>query len=453
MVEVAELARTMKEDPNLAKLLEGILAGNIDEVKPVIDLAAELGFTYPQVESLLGVTTQEAITILEFLASESALEKHFHDKLLFCPYCQSLNLRPSLRCPKCGSGNIAKGRILEHFSCSNIGLEDEYMAAGKYICAKCKKELRFLGTDYRSLGVNYKCHHCGEVSSEAALKWQCLKCSLSFAEDEAKETVLYSYRINDENRPWLEFELGPKTRFIEFLRKQGYEVTEKAEISSTSKSGARHVLDILARRDDGFITYTIGIGIVIDNGGQEIGLEEVFTFDDKAYDLGIYDKVLLVVPRLNHEARQFAQRQQIKVFEDEDLQAFLASAVPSARGRVQKEPFKFETKAKLLEHLRSLGYKVEEKAKVQGRSGAEHILDILAYNDDGIITHTLGINVIVLENEVGLDAVSSFDTKAYDLGIHDKVLLVSPGLSQEAGHFAQYQKIKVIEVDDPAKLT
>ena len=212
------------------------------------------------------------------------------------------------------------------------------------------------------------------------------------------------------------------------------------------------MLDILARQDDGFITYTIGIGILIDSGGQEIGLEEVFTFDDKAYDLGIYDKVLLVVPRLNHEARQFAQRQQIKVFEDEDLQAFLASAVPSARGRVQKGPFKFETKAKLLEHLRSLGYKVEEKAKVQGRSGAEHILDILAYNDDGIITHTLGINVIVLENEVGLDAVSSFDTKAYDLGIHDKVLLVSPGLSEEAGHFAQYQRIKVIEVDDPAKL-
>lgn len=452
MVEIVELVRTMREEPNVMRLMGEILTGNIGEIKPILDLSAELGFTYPQVESLLGMTTQKVIDIVEFLADEDVLEKHFHDKLLFCLYCRSPNLRPSLRCPKCGSGDIVKGRLLEHFSCANISLEDEYMAAGKYICPKCKKELRFLGTDYRSLGVNYKCHNCGEVSSQAALKWQCLKCSLLFAEDEAEETVLYSYRINDEKRPWLEFELGVKARFIEFLKNQGYEVAERAKVNSRSKSGAEHTLDILAQRDDGFITYTVGIGISINSQCQDIGLDQVFAFDDKAYDLGIHDKVLLVVPRLSPEARQFAQRQRIKVFEANDLETFLASATPSAPRQVKTEPFKFDSKAKLLEHLKSLGYKIEEKAKVQGRSGAEHTLDILAYNDDGIITHTVGINIIVAKDEVSLDAVSSFDTKAYDIGIHDKVLLVSPRLSHEARQFAQYQRIKVIEVDNPASL-
>jgi hypothetical protein len=452
MSEIVELTHTIREEAQVTRLVDELMAGNISEIKPAIDLSTELGLTYPQVESLLGVTTEEAITILEFLADDKILQRYFYDKLLFCPSCRSPNLRLSLRCPKCGSGNITKGRILEHFSCGNIGLEDEYIASGRYICFKCQKELRFLGTDYRSLGVNYKCHSCGEVFSEAAPKWECLKCSLFSAEGEAEETVVYSYRLNDEKRPRLEFELGPKAQFIGFLKNQGYEVAERAKVNGMSKSGSAHTFDILARRDDGLITHTIGIGIIIDNQGQEIGLDEVFTFDTKAYDSGILDKVLLVVPKLKPEARQFAQRQRIRVFEEKDLETFLASAVPSDPRQMSHPPFKFETRAKLLEYLTSLGYKAEKKATVLGKSGAKYNFDILAVNNDGIITHTLGIDILMAKDEVGLAAVSSFDTKAYDVGIHDKVLLVSPRLSKEARQFAQCQRIEVIEVANPARL-
>ena len=455
MVETVALIHTVKQDCNITKLVAEMLVGNIGEIKPTIDLASGLGFTYPQVEGILGLSTEEVITIVELLANEDVLGRQFYDKLLICPYCQSPNLRHDLICPKCSSKNIAKGRILEHFTCANIGLEDEYVVAGRYMCPKCKKELRFLGTDYRSLGVNYKCHHCGKVSSKATLKWQCLKCALSFVESEASETVLYSYQINGGTKAstWLEFEIGPKAKFIEFLKDQGYEVIERARVNSTSsKSGAEHTLDILAQRNDGFVTYTIGVGVVIDSKDDEVSLGEVFRFDDKAYDLGIHDKVLLVVHGLSQEAKQFAQRQRIKVVEDKDLENFLSSAVSSPPRQVIKEPFEFETKTKLLGYLKSLGYVVEEKARVRGRSGAEYTLDVLASNDDGIIAHTLSIGILIAENEVNLDAVSSFDTKAYDIGIHDKVLLVSPRLSPEARQFAQQQKIKVIEVENPAAL-
>jgi general secretion pathway protein E len=103
--------------------------------------------------------------------------------------------------------------------------------------------------------------------------------------------------------------------------------------------------------------------------------------------------------------------------------------------------------------LRDFGYRLEEKAKILGRSGVEHTFDILATNDDGIITHTVGISIMAAKNEIGFDDVSSFDTRAYDVGIHDKLLLACPKLSHEAKQFAKYQRIKVIEVDDPAKLT
>ena len=452
MVGAVDLVNTGKQYPNAMTLVDGMLAGNIDEVRPVIDLSTELGFTYPQVESLFGITTQEATSMLELLVNNQVLEKHFIDKLLFCPHCLSPNLRPSLQCPKCGSVNIDKGRILEHFSCGNIGLENEYRAAEKYMCPKCNRELRFLATDYRSLGVNYKCHDCGEIASDASLRWQCLKCQFSFANNEANETVICSYQVNEEKRAELEFDLGTKARLIEFLKNHGYEVTERVKVTGTSKSGAVHTLDILAHRDDGLVTCTVGIGVLIDNKGQDIELERIFAFDDKAYDLGINDKVLLASPRLTPEAKQFAQRQRIKVFEGKELDTFLASTTPSVSRKVEHKPLRFDNKAMLLSYLRSLGYKVEGKAKVQGRSGAEHVMDILASYDNGFITNTIGIDVIAAKDKVSFNAIASFDTKAYDLGIHQKVLLISPGLSPEAKKFAQYQKIKVIDVNEPTKL-
>ena len=53
---------------------------------------------------------------------------------------------------------------------------------------------------------------------------------------------------------------------------------------------------------------------------EPIGLDKVFDFDDKAYDIGILDKALIAVPGLTREGSQFAQRQRIKVFEVDQLE-------------------------------------------------------------------------------------------------------------------------------------
>ena len=449
MVKVVESSHVMMHDPDVMRLVREMLAGNVSAIKPALNLATEEGFTYPQVENLLAVTTQRATAMMEFLASENVLGKEFYDKLLSCPHCHSLSLRPTLHCSKCNSKNITRRRTLKHLSCGNIEAEDKYMVGGKYICPECKTQLRSPGNDYISLGFNYHCYNCGAVSNEPVLKWQCLKCSSAFVEDEARETFIYAYRLNERRRQHLEFDLISKVQFIEFLKQQGYEVAEKVKVNSSSKSGAEHIMDILAQQDDGFIAHTIGIGIAINREGGEVGLDEVFRFDDRAYDMGFHDKVLLVVPMLSREAKQFAQQQRIRVFEGKELDAFLASVIQSASRPLVKEPLEFETKESFLKYLRNLGYKVEEKARMQGRSEAEYTLDIVAHKDDGFIIHTVGIDIIIsaVEGSIGLDAVTSFDAKAYDIGLHEKVLLVSPKLSKEAGQFARQQRIKVIEVD------
>jgi general secretion pathway protein E len=224
------------------------------------------------------------------------------------------------------------------------------------------------------------------------------------------------------------------------LKSRGYKVTENAMVKG--RSGAEHRIDMLATRDDGIITYNIAIGIEV--AGDEIGLGEIFDFDDKAYDSGIHDKILVVVPALRREAEKFASQQRIKVLEVRDLETVLTSSLPPST-ELKRASFKFESKSKLIKYLKQSGYDIKEDDNLKGRSGAEHKIDILATKDDGIVTHHIAIGIEVATEPIELDKVFDFDDKAYDIGILDKAFIAVPGLTPEAQQFAKRQRIKVFE--------
>ncbi|MBN1376651.1 MAG: hypothetical protein JXA01_10925, partial [Dehalococcoidia bacterium] len=237
MIEIVEASQAAVQDVKVLNLIKEMMEGRIEEIRPTIDFTQESGAVYPQVEMMLGKGTDEVIRMLNRLVEDSILEARFYDRLLFCPSCNSMNLRPCLKCPKCGSGNVSKGRIIEHFACGKNGLEEEFIAGGKYICPNCHKPLKFLGTDYRSLGVNYKCKSCGALSGEITIKWQCLKCASFFSDEESKIQIINSYVLNEQSRNWLTFDTGYKARFINYLKRQGYDVFEKAKVVGGSGSG------------------------------------------------------------------------------------------------------------------------------------------------------------------------------------------------------------------------
>ncbi len=241
----------------------------------------------------------------------------------------------------------------------------------------------------------------------------------------------------------LEPKLELKAQVIEYLKNQGYEVTERVKLRG--KSGVEHTLDMLAEKDDGLIIYTIAIDVIKDDD-REAELTTVFSLANKAYDTGIYDRALIALVRLSQEAREFVEKQRIKIFDEERMEILLALKPPQPIK--PPELFKFKTKSQLLESLGNLGYRVEEKVKVRGRSGVEYTFDIVAYSDDGQIGYSLGIDIISGEEEVGLRQVTLFDTKGYDVGIDHKAIVVSPRLSPEAKQFAQHQRIKVFELSE-----
>jgi len=440
--ETAEAISSMEKNDIAMKLVTAMLAGEILNVRPQLDFSAELGFTYPTVEHTLKAGSRELVPVLESLAGKGILKREFFERLLRCPRCRSINLRPSIHCPKCGSGNIVRGRVLEHLACKYVGIEDEFATKGKYVCPKCRLELRSAGSDYQSMGLLRKCRACSEVFSMPLIKWRCLKCSSLVDEDEVSEVNVFAYTLDEAKRSWLEFELEPKSQFMEFLRQHGYEVTRNAKVKG--KSGGEHSIDILATRDDGIVTHEIAIGVEV--VGSRIGLDRIFDFDSKAYDSGFHDKMLIVIPQLAEAAEKFASQQRIKVLQVRDLETVLAGSARPPGQEAAKEPFQFQSKLQVMQYLQRRGYEVKEDARVQGRSGANHKIDILATRDDGVITHRIAIGTAVSEKPVGLDTIFSFDDKAYDTGILDKVFIAVPGLNKEAKEFARRQRIRVFEV-------
>jgi len=429
------------------KLLEALLQGSMLEIKPQLNPQSGLGFSFPVVSQLLDTTDKESLVILESLAGEGILVKKFFDKFLHCPQCRSTNLRPIYCCTKCGLGNIARGRMLEHLVCKYAGIEEEFLFRGELVCPKCKQGLHKLDTDHRSLGVLYKCRGCGEIFNQPAIKWRCLKCSSITDGSKIIEVDVYSYSLNEEKRSQVQFELKPKSKLIEFMQNRGYKVEENAKMKG--KSGARHTFELLATRDDGIVVYNIAIGIEISD--KPVELDRVFSFEDKAYDTGLYDKVLIAIPGVTPEARQFAARQRINILESSDLETFSVKDISPAppwemEVKLEKETSPFKSEAELVSYLRGHGYEVKENARLKGRSEAEHNIDFLATRDDGLIVHNIIIGVEVCDKPVGIDKVFDFDDKAYDAGILDKIFIASPGLSREAMRFARRQRIKVYEV-------
>ena len=438
-------------DKMAAKLLEAMLEGHIPEVIPRFDAVSELGFSFPTACQFLGISDKEVLSLLDSLSDEGVLERKFFDKLLRCPHCHSVSVRPIYCCINCGSADIVRGRMLEHSLCKYTGTDEEFLLIKRRLmCPNCKQELHTLGEDYRSLGILCKCRDCGDIFAQPAVRWKCLACSVVIPGDKIAELNVYSYALREAQRGRLQFELKPKQQLIQFLRDRGYEVTENARVKGSS--GAAHTFDLLATRNDGIVTHQIAIGIMVADT-KPVGLEEVFDFDDKTYDAGIHDKVLIAISEVTGEASQLAHRQRIRIMQPAAVESLLVRAVspqPAPQAEAKRGPPQFKSRSELVQYLQSYGYEVKEKAKVRGRSGVEHSFDLLATRDDVILVQRIAIGIEVSDEPIGLGKVFDFDDKAYDCGIPDRVLLAVPALTEEAARFAYHQRIKVFEVRELA---
>jgi len=304
---------------SMSRLIDALAKGKITELNPAIDTSAPGGFSYPEVDRLLGTSGDESMKSLEALTTDGILTRKPFEKLKVDPE-GSCQLVPVERCPYCDSGKMINGQLIEHFSCGNVQLEQDYASNHKYTCPKCKKELKLLGTDYRYVGIQHRCLNCENIFPSPLNKWRNLTTGKLWFSDELRNVELYSYSLNPDKRDWLEFQLKPKAQLVDFLRLQGYQVEELAEVHGSS--GAVHTVDILATRDDSLAKFRIGIGVLTALPGEhQVGLGELFKFDSEAYDMGLVYKVVIALPKLSPEATKYAERQNIGICQQTSSQS------------------------------------------------------------------------------------------------------------------------------------
>jgi hypothetical protein len=458
---VSGSASRIWQNPRITKLISLLLNGNISSITPEIDLCYKDGFMYRDADDILGTSGKETSIILEYAVREGLLLKRDFQKMLVSPG-GSIQLMPVERCPSCDSEQLTKGQLVEHFHCGHVGLEEEFTSGLKQVCPKCHRELKLIGTDYRKPGARYVCNSCHGVFAAPAIKCRDLKTGDVYSLDELRHVYLYSYRLNEAQRKRLEFEFEPKKQLIECLKRLGYNVQESVKVKG--RSGATHTIDLLASVDDPITKHSVAIGILAASNDEiEVNIDTLFSFDSKIYDAGIDSKMVIAVPRLNAEAAKFAQRQDIRVYSLDELRYLSSrqtgpaeiSAVfqnPVTEPEIEPDLAKLGTKGWLRWFLEKKGYRVEEKYKLKGRSGAEHVLDFYAQKDDGIVNHSLAACIIADEvNQANnTNIVTNFDSATYDVGIRDKVIISVPKLSKEDRQFADYQRIKILEAKDLA---
>ncbi len=241
-----------------------------------------------------------------------------------------------------------------------------------------------------------------------------------------------------------QIEISPelKTHVRKYLVQLGYNVTEEAKL--LGKSGVEHIFDMVGQRDDGITSYTVAVSVA-SGGDKEAEASIIFSFANKAYDCGILDRLLIAIPELSEEAKQLAHKQRIKVIDGERVEEVLTLKIDLPVK--PDDPAKVETIADLVKSLTNRGYEVKEKAKIQGRSGLEYTFDILADTEDDKVGHRLAIDFLNgNDKEVNLDQLMLFDTKAFEVGVDEKVIVVTVDLSPEAEQFAQHQKIRVFKL-------
>jgi general secretion pathway protein E len=233
-----------------------------------------------------------------------------------------------------------------------------------------------------------------------------------------------------------------KNLIKQYLERRGYKTTEGVKV--LGKSGAEHTFDMLARRDAGFVSHSIGVAI-LPEGDEKTRVNFLHNCANRAYDVGLSGTIIISVNPLSQDAQRLAQYQRMKTVTPEEAEILLQDE--SLKPVKLAGTDTFENKNQLLRALLNLNYRVEEEVKVKGKSGTEYTFGIIAYEDDVVTGHKLVIDFISSEGEIPLERISLFEVKAYDVGYGDKAIVVSSPLSAEAKQFAGKYAIQVINIE------
>lgn len=288
------------------ELLQAILRTERDEIVPVVDASRPEGYYYPFLEGQ-GLPPTD-VELLEALTERGDLIRYVKYKLLTCPDDGHLQLRPTHLCPSCGSENIGKEPLIEHFPCGHIAAASDFQQRQGLVCPKCGKRLKLLGKDYRRPADFYRCRQCGEITYVPEVSLHCPVCGHYFDLSDVDDMVLYAYR-REEGRPAQLRDLLAEAAAI--LERAGYEVSLMTQLEG--RSGVHHACDLYAARRVSGLQTELLLDVAL--AARSVSSKALISLYGKAEDLGVGALLFVAIPALDESARGYAMYHDIRVLE------------------------------------------------------------------------------------------------------------------------------------------
>jgi hypothetical protein len=299
------------QDPSVQLLLSKFVRGEIVELVPSFDLNQTV--RYPEVEEIVEGDSGVAKQLVEKLWDVGIFKRKFHEKILVCPSCISVNVSNDYVCPNCNSIDIERKTLLEHTACGNIDSVDNFLVEGGLLCPKCNKELFEAGVDYQKLGAWFQCSQCGKRSDMPSPIHRCRNCGHIFTIRDTGFVNIYAYRLGSEAEE--EFKRSYLVMKPIGLVLEDYQFKVEMPGQIAGRSGALHRFDAVATKGSSEV-------VVLDVIASEKKIDEVpvASMYAKIFDVTPTQSILVAMPGLTDKAKRLAGLYRISTIEAENSQ-------------------------------------------------------------------------------------------------------------------------------------
>ncbi|MBI1829109.1 MAG: response regulator [Thaumarchaeota archaeon] len=171
------------------KILENTPIDDHKEVDALLRSSTRISVA--RISEYAGKKREDVLEYLKNLTNEGKSVPVENIKEISCNMCDSVKIEQNFSCPSCNKTNFKQGKLIEHFKCGNVSIEDSYK---NDICPKCHKEIKIIGVDYKTIDNYYVCSDCGEKFPEPIIEYVCIRCNNKFKLEQAKWITSEGFR-------------------------------------------------------------------------------------------------------------------------------------------------------------------------------------------------------------------------------------------------------------------
>jgi len=308
-----ELAKTLRGRLYMSKvgrkIVERFVDQNLETIEP--DIETTRTPAYPGLTDIESYPQTRVQAALNELVEANVLQKELYEKMIACPGChESSRVFIRNKCSKCKSYKIHKNELLEH-QCGAIYDRDQYIVATGLRCPKCEKPVGD-ETELKSVGIAFHCESCGSLFGEPIQSFYCRRCPREFDLKECELADAYSYHLNDKIRSEAREVLSVATA-ADTLEELGYEVKVPGLLKG--KSGVDHQFTLTCTKGG----TLVAIDVVATEPDKKVDMIKVLSSFAKFTDVSVTTRLLLVLPGLDAETREFLKANQVLSVEGPNL--------------------------------------------------------------------------------------------------------------------------------------